>query len=112
MGDIELIVGQQTQAAQLVEGRIQELSDLLTDLSGKIDGSVGSFKGSTANGFAEAIMAWFESTSTIGTQMAEFAAGLYAIDMIFSRTDDAIAQVGDGMSQSLESYEQRLGRLG
>ena len=111
MGEINLIVGQQTQAAKLVEGRITELQTMLSNLSTTVDGSMGAFKGSAAAGFGDAIMAWFEATAGIGTQLAEFAAGLYAVDILHGQTDAANAAAAEGLQSQLAPtfFADRLG---
>lgn len=110
MGEVRIVVGQQTQAAKLVEARITELQELLTDLGGKLEGSTERFKGSAAQGFGEAITAWFENTATIGKSMAEYAAGLYAIDLIYQATDEGTAASAEALERALPSdMAARLG---
>lgn len=110
MGEVRIVVGQQTQAAKLVEERISELQSLLTDLGGKLEGSTERFKGSAAQGFGQAITAWFENTAKVGEAMAAYAAGLYAIDLIFQETDEVSAATAQALERSLPS--EMLARLG
>ncbi|MFI5622197.1 WXG100 family type VII secretion target [Nocardioides sp. NPDC051685] len=103
-------MGQQTQAAKLVEARISELHELLTDFGGKLEGSTERFKGSAAQGFGEAINLWFENTAKLGESMAEYAAGLYAVDMIFRGADEGVAASGQALERALPSdMDARLG---
>lgn len=59
-GEVRIVVGQRTQAAKLVEVRISELQELLTELGGTLEGTTERFKGSAAQGFGEAITAWLD----------------------------------------------------
>lgn len=110
MGEIRIVVGQQTQAAKLVEARIKELQELLTDLGGKLEGTTERFKGSAAHGFGEAITTWFENTAKLGEDMAEYGAGLYAIDLIYQAADEGNAAAGQALERGLPS--DVLARLG
>ncbi|GGU44382.1 WXG100 family type VII secretion target [Nocardioides albus] len=109
MGEIRIVIGQQTQAAKLVEARIKELQGILTGLGGKLDEATETFKGSAAQGFGEAITEWFENTAKLGEQMAEYAGGLYAIDLIHQGNDEGTAAGGRSLEDMLSS--QALAKL-
>jgi uncharacterized protein YukE len=109
MGEVRIVVGQQTQAAKLVEARIKELQDMFTGLGGKLDEATETFKGSAAQGFGEAITEWFENTAKLGEQMAEYAGGLYAIDIIHQSNDEGTAAAGRSLEAMLSS--QALDKL-
>lgn len=109
MGEVRIVVGQQTQAAKLVEARIGELQELLTGLGGKMDGATAAFKGSAAQGFGEALTTWFENAAKLGEQMAEYAGGLYAIDIIHQANDEGTAAAAGSLESALSS--QALARL-
>lgn len=101
MGEVRIVVGQQTQAAKLVEARIKELQDILVALGGKLDEATEAFKGSAAQGFGEAVTEWFETTAKLGEQMAEYAGGLYAIDLIHQSNDEGTAAAGRSLENML-----------
>ncbi|MGH3088705.1 MAG: hypothetical protein ACRDSJ_15475 [Rubrobacteraceae bacterium] len=107
--NIQLTVGQQTAAANLIEERMADLEKLLTTLSGNIESAVPGMMGSAAGGLVESLQTWYEKVGGLGTLMQDYAAALRAVDVQHATTQNEIVHEAHGQATNLQ---QRLGPQG
>lgn len=106
--NIQLTLGQQTAAANLIEDRIADLEKLLTTLSGNVESAIPGMMGSAAGGLVESLQTWYQKVGGLATLMQEYAVALREVDVQHATTQNEIVHEAHGQATSLE---QRLGNI-
>lgn len=104
MSDVELKIGAQTRAAQVIQRRLPEFEEILKALGTAIDGSAGSFRGAGAGEYGKALQAWATKAVDLPKVFADFAEKLVQVDK-------TMAQSEEGSAKGFSALEQRLGRI-
>ena len=104
---MELELGAQTRAAQLVAQRIPDVMAPADRLRETVQSAATGFRGQSAGAFAEALIGWFEVVDRLPGVLGGYAADLAAVDEAVAQVDSRGAGLigrsyGSGLNMGAE----------
>lgn len=104
MSDVQLTIGAQTRAAQVIQRRLPEFEEILQALGTAIDGSASSFRGTGAAEFGKALQAWATKAVDLPQVFAGFGEKLVQVDQTMAKSEE-------GSAKGYSALQQRLGGI-